>query len=109
MKLILVYLGHQILHSEADRETTVAITDTKLYVPVLNSWTQDDTKLLHQLKSRLRRTINWNKYQSKISTERPNQYLNYLIDPSFQGVDVLFYHLKIMHNGQDTESIFLPK
>ena len=27
---------------------------------------------------------NWNKYQSKISTETPNQYLDYLIDPSFQ-------------------------
>ena len=28
-----------------------------------------------------------NKYQSKISTERQNQCLDYLIDPSFQGVN----------------------
>ena len=31
-----------------------------------------------------------NKYQSTISTERPNQYLDYLIDPSFYRVYRLF-------------------
>ena len=31
-----------------------------------------------------------NKYQSTISTERPNQYLDYLIDPSFYRVNRLF-------------------
>ena len=31
-----------------------------------------------------------NKYQPKVSPERPNQYLNFLIDPSFQGVNRLF-------------------
>ena len=35
----------------------------------------------------MERTINWNKYQSKVSTERQNQYLDYLIDPTFQGVN----------------------
>ena len=30
------------------------------------------------------------KDQSKVSTERPNQYLDYLINPSFQGVNRLF-------------------
>ena len=51
--------------------------------------TQDNAKLLEQLNL----VINWNKYQSKISTERPNQYLDYLIDPSFQGVNRLFFVL----------------
>ena len=41
-----------------------AITDTKLYVPVVTLSTQDYTKLLNQLKSGFRRTINSNKYQS---------------------------------------------
>ena len=45
--------------------------------------------MLEQLKFGFKRTINWNKYQSKISTERPNQYLDYLIDRSFQGVNRL--------------------
>ena len=31
----------------------------------------------------LKRRINWNKYQSKISTEIKKQYLDYLIDLSF--------------------------
>ena len=31
-----------------------------------------------------------NKYQTKVSTERQNQYLDFLIDPSFQGVIRLF-------------------
>ena len=35
-------------------------------------------------------TANWNKYQLKVSTGRPNQNLDFLIDPSFQGVNRLF-------------------
>ena len=41
-----------------------AITDTKLYVPVVTLSTQDNAKLLQQLKSGFKRIINWNKYQS---------------------------------------------
>ena len=67
-----------------------ALTDTKLYVPVVNLSTQDDAKLLQQLKSGFKRTINWNKYQSDPKTYAQNQYLNHLVDPSFQGVNGLF-------------------
>ena len=74
----------------AEQGTAFSITDTKLYVPVVTLSTQDKAKLLEQLKSGVKGTIKWNKYQSKISTERPNQYLDYLIDPSFQGVNRLF-------------------
>ena len=66
------------------------IIDTKLYVPVVTLSTRDNAKLLQQLKSGLKRTINWNKYQSKISTERQNLYLDYLTDPSFQEVNIIF-------------------
>ena len=41
---------------------TFAITDTTLYVPVVTLSTQDNAKLLQQLKSGFKRTINWNKY-----------------------------------------------
>ena len=58
-------------------------TDTKLYVPVVTLLTQDNARLLDQ--SAFERTINWYKYQSKASVERQNQYLDYLINPSFQG------------------------
>ena len=37
-----------------------------------------------------KRTINWNKYQSKVTLQVPNQCLYYIIDISFQGVNRLF-------------------
>ena len=42
-----------------------AITETKLYVPVVTLSTQDNARLLQQLKSGFKRTINGNKYQSR--------------------------------------------
>ena len=74
----------------ANQVTTFSVTDTKVFLPVVTSSTHDNAKLLEQLKSGFKRTINWNKYQSKKSIERQNQYLDYLIDPSFQGVNRLF-------------------
>ena len=44
---------------KADRATTFTIIDTKIL----------------------------NKYQSRVSTQTQNQYLDYLIDPTFQGVN----------------------
>ena len=41
------------------------------------------------LISGYKKTISWNRYQSKVSTEIQNQYLDCLIDPSFQGVNRL--------------------
>ena len=52
-----------IVANNADQATTFSITDTKLYVPVATLSTQDNAKLLEQLKSGFKRTINWNKYQ----------------------------------------------
>ena len=36
-----------------------AIIETKLYVPAVSLSTQDNAKLLQQLKSGFKRTINW--------------------------------------------------
>ena len=41
------------------------IIDTKLYVPIVTLSTQDNAKLLQQLKSGFKRVVNWNKYLSK--------------------------------------------
>ena len=49
--------------SSATGETKFAITETKLYVPVVTLSTQDNAKLLKQLKSGFKRTINWSKYE----------------------------------------------
>ena len=70
---------------------TFEITDTKLYVPVVSLSTKENAKLLQQLKSGFKRIINWNKYLSKPELLRRNPTLNYLIEPSFQGVNRLFF------------------
>ena len=76
--------------SSATGETKFAITETKLYVPVVTLSTEDNAKLLQQLKSNFKRKINWNKYESSVKTFAQNRYLNYLINPSFRGVNRLF-------------------
>ena len=68
---------------------TFEITDTKLYVPVVTLSTQENAKLLQQLKSGYKRVMDWNKYLSKPELLR-NANLNHLVEPSFQGVNRLF-------------------
>ena len=77
-----------ITNSEA--EGKFAITETKLYVPVVNLSTQDNAKLIQQLESGFKRKINWNKHKLSVKTFAKNRYLNYLINPRFQGVNRLF-------------------
>ena len=66
------------------------ITDIKLYLPVVTLSTQDNVKLLQQLKSGFKRVINWNKYLSQPELLAQNPDLNHLVEPSFQGVNRLF-------------------
>ena len=73
-----------------NQNATFAITDTKLYVPVVTLSTQENTKFLQQLKSGFKRIINWNKYLSKPELLAQNPNLNHLVEPSFQGVNRLF-------------------
>ena len=69
-------------NANANQATKFAIIDAKLYLLVVTLPTQDNAKLLQQLRSGFKRTINWNKYQSKITTQVVNWSLDYLIDPS---------------------------
>ena len=66
------------------------ITNTKLYVPAIPLSTQDNSKLLQQLKSGFKRVINWSRYSSKPELLAQNPNLNHLVEPSFQGVNRLF-------------------
>ena len=59
--------------SSATGETNFAITDKKLYVPVVTLSTEDNEKLLQQLKSNFKRKINWNRYESSIKTFAQNR------------------------------------
>ena len=74
----------------ANQVATFEINNTKLYVPVVTLSTQENAKLLQQLKPGFKRVINWNKYLSKPELLAQNPNLNHLVEPSFQGVNRLF-------------------
>ena len=69
INLILTWSENCVIVSTnaANQNATFAITDTKLYAPVVILLTQGNAKLLQQLKSGFKRVINWNKYLSKQS------------------------------------------
>ena len=66
------------------------ITDIKLYVPVVTLSTENDKKLLEQLKSVFKRILKWNKYRSQMTIQINNNNLNYLTDPILTKVNRLF-------------------
>ena len=70
-------------------ELELQVTDTKLYVTIITLSTENDKKLLEQLKSRLKRTIKWNKYRSQIVIQSNINNLNHLTDPTFAKVRLL--------------------
>ena len=86
------------------------ITELNLYVPVVTLSTQDNAKLLQQLKSGFKRIINWNEYESSVKTFAQNRYFNYSISPSFQGVNTLIVLSFENENGRRSHSTYyLPK
>ena len=74
----------------ANQVPTFTITEKNLYVPVVTLSIQDNEKLLPQLKSGFKRKISWNKYLAKPELLAQDANLNYLIEPSFQGVNRFF-------------------
>ena len=89
INLILTWSDKCVLSNDT-KATTFTITDKKLYVPVITLSTQDNAKLFGQLETGFKRTINWNKYDPKVSVQAPNPYLNFLLNLSFQRVNRLF-------------------
>ena len=77
--------GNPGVPDDSPTGATFKITDTKLYVPVVTLSTQDNNKLLEQLKIGFTRTIKWNKYRSEMSNQaiKNLKNLNYLTDPIF--------------------------
>ena len=85
---------------------TFKIKDTKLYVLVVTSSKENDTKLLEQLKSGFKRTIKWNKYRSKMTIQPQNNKLNYSIDPTFMNVNRFFVSPFTRTNAGDNRDSF---
>ena len=69
---------------------TLAITDCKLYVPVVTLSKDDEIKLLTNPESGFKREIIWNKCRSQMTAETANNNLNILADPTFTNVNRLF-------------------
>ena len=76
--------------NDANPVPTFTITEANLYVPVVILSTQDNSKLLPQLKNDFKRTITWNKYLIKPELLAQNANLNHLVEPSFQEINILF-------------------
>ena len=96
--------------TNSTEEGKFAITETKQYVPIVTLSTQDNVKLLQQLKSGFKRIINWKKYESIVKAFAQNSYLNYLINPSFQGLSRLFLLSFENENDRTSHSTYcLPK
>ena len=62
------------------------ISNTQLYVTLS---TEDDNKYLEQLKSGLKRTIEWNKYRSEMTYQTKTNNLSCLIDSQVNRLFVL--------------------
>ena len=91
INLISTWSANCVISNAAGIQATLfAITDAKLYVPVVTLSTDDNGKLLQQLKTDFKRTINWNKYQLEVTIKAQNRHLDYLNDPSFEGANRLF-------------------
>ena len=73
--------------------------------------TENDNKLLEQLKTWFKRTIKWNKYRSEMSNQTKNNNLNYLIDPTFTKFNRLLFVLSFENKDNRTSfsKYYTPK
>ena len=75
--------------------TTLEVTDTKLYVPVVTLSAGDNVKLVKQLNEGFKRPVYWNKYKVidnkvvEIAAANVQKHIRELIDSSYQGVKTL--------------------
>ena len=102
--------GPPVVRDDSPTGATLAITDCKLYIPVVTLSKDDEIKLLTNLKSGFTREIEWNKYRSQMSTEEENNNLNILIGPTFTNVNRLF--VLAYQNADDRQSFsqyYLPR
>ena len=85
VELSLTWNKNCILSSVAN-DSTFAITDTKLYVPVVTLKTEDNAKLSKLLSEGFKRPIYWNEYKVIPNKNyNVNEYKRERLDASIQG------------------------
>ena len=55
----------------------------------------------------LKKKLSWNKYKSKITMKFKNNYLDYVIDPTFENTNKLFFQLFKVCNNYFTRISFV--
>ena len=101
----------------AGNTAKLAITDTKLHVPIVTLSTKDSENLAKQLNDRFERSVYWNSYETKpTKVIKQGKNLYELLNASFQGVKRLFaLAYSIAAGGNDEAGIknirkyFLPR
>ena len=92
---------------------TLAITNCRLYVPVVTLSKDDEIKLLTNLKTGFKREIIWNKHSSQMTSEAVNNNLNILVGPTLTNVNRLFVLSYATdddyYNRQSYSQFLLPK
>ena len=78
---------------------TGATCNAKLYVLVITLSENHNIQFLENKKQGFKRTISWSKHWSEITTQPKNNNLDYLIDPTFSNINVLF--VLPFKNGND--------
>ena len=69
--------------SSAGTAATFAITDKKLYVPVVTLKIEDNTKLSVLLSDGFKRSVYWNKYKAIFKDHAANSNIREQLDASF--------------------------
>ena len=92
IKLNLTWKKECVL-STADDDAVFIINDTKLYVPVVTLSKGDNKGFIEQQNKGFQISIYWNEYKTKEQAENAdaNAVKNINLDPSFQGVNRLFF------------------
>ena len=94
-----------ILSSVAN-DSTFAITDTKLHVPVVTLKTEDNTRLSKLLSEGFKRSVYWNEY--KVIPNKnygANEYIRERLDASMKGVRKLFVLLLMVEKTMTVQKI----
>ena len=80
------------------------ITDFKLYLPVVTLQEKYDNKLLENLKTGTDIDYEWKRYRTQKIDQPATNNLNFLIDPTFNNVNILFV---LAFSNEEDRSSFL--
>ena len=101
------------ISSSSGTAATFAITDTKLYVPVVTLKIEDNGKLSELLNDGFKRSVYWNKYKAIFEDYAANSNIGERLDANFQGVNKLFVlayvHGDNVTNENSYRKYFLPR